>query len=325
MELFATLGPACSHINTLKAMLDRGMTGMRLNLSHGSLQEAEPLLSAFHQAAEERGVHPKLIMDMQGPELRIASLTMPLTLKAGERVLLRDIPFPSCVLPYLNRGQSILLDDGKLQLACVSKTEARVLTGGVLHSRKSVALPGCVLKLPVLTETDKENLSLAQAYGVTGIMQPFVRGGEDLWELRCFLKDISLEGLRVYAKIENQTGMERLPEIIEGCDEIVIARGDLGQAMPLWQLPAAQKNIAKQCRERGRAFTVATQLLSSMEHSPVPTRAELLDIFNAVLDGASSLILTGETAAGKYPVEAMSYLSAVAREAVSYREHSTLS
>ncbi|MDD5833211.1 MAG: pyruvate kinase, partial [Clostridiales bacterium] len=152
--------------------------------------------------------------------------------------------------------------------------------------------------------------------GVTGIMQPFVRSREDLEAVRAELKRAGADRLRLFAKIENQEGIARLGELLPVCDEIVIARGDLGNSMPLWELPGIQKHISYMCRAAGRDFMVVTQMLYSMEHSPVPTRAEVSDIFNAVLDGAASVMVTGETASGEYPVEVIRYLTNTVREAV---------
>ena len=167
---------------------------------------------------------------------------------------------------------------------------------------------------------DLQNLSLAVSYGVTGVMQPFVRDKNDLETVRSTLDRFGGKDIRLFAKIENQEGVRNLDELIPACDEIVIARGDLGNAMPLWELPRVQKDISKKCRVAGRDFMVVTQMLYTMEHAAVPTRAEVSDIFNAVCDGAASVMVTGETAVGDYPVEAIRYLFKTASEAVQYLE-----
>jgi pyruvate kinase len=193
------------------------------------------------------------------------------------------------------------------------------MRGGVLESRKSVALPGIAIQTSAMTGTDLRHIRLAKAYGVTGVMQPFVREKADLQEVRNALNEAGCGDLRLFAKIENAEGVAHLDELIPLCDEIVIARGDLGNAMPLWELPAAQKRIAAVCRKADRDFTVVTQMLDSMTRRPVPTRAEVSDIFNAVLDGARSVMVTGETASGNYPVLAIRYLVKTVREAEAYR------
>ncbi len=318
MEIYGTLGPACGSEDTLEAMFRAGMTGMRLNLSHTTLRASALSLDAFHAAAKRAGATPRLLIDMQGPELRVGALAAPIALEEGAIVNLDDIPLPSPVLPLLAAGQQMLLDDGKLLLEVSGGGQAKVLRGGALQSRKSLALPGLDVRLPALTEADRENLRDAAAYGVTGVMQPFVRDRADLEAVRAALDEAGCSHVRLFAKIENLAGVERLAELIPAADEIVIARGDLGNAVPLWDLPALQKRIAAQCRAAGKPFMVVTQMLASMEHSPVPTRAEVSDIFNAVLDGAASVMVTGETAAGQYPVEVIKYLVNTVRSAGDY-------
>ncbi len=322
IKLYGTLGPACRDRATLEQMLTEGMDGIRLNLSHATLADAARHIEAYHDAAKACGVTPELLIDMQGPELRIGVLPSPLRLQAGDRIGTDRIPFPDAVLRALTDGQEILLDDGKL-LLIAGHGGLRVVRGGLLESRKSVALPGCTICTPALTEADLLQIRQANAYGVTAMMQPFVRSREDLIAVRGALDEAGCRHVRLLAKIEDQAGIDRLSELIPHCDEIVIARGDLGNALPLWKLPAAQKRIAAVCREAGRDFMVVTQMLDSMTHRPVPTRAEISDVFNAVLDGASSVMLTGETAAGDYPILAMHYLHRTVREAEAYLQSET--
>ena len=319
-KIYGTLGPACAAPETLERMLRLGMTGLRLNLSHGSLPQAAGELEALRRAAKACGAAPELIIDMQGPELRIGALPAPLLLRNGETLDLDALPFPPEVRRALTPGQELLLDDGKLLLTVARGGKAHVNRGGLLQSRKSVALPGKEVRLPALTEADLRNIAAARDFGVTGLMQPFVRSRQDLEAVRAALNAAGCGHLRLFAKIENREGLAKLPELLPACDEIVVARGDLGNAMPLWELPAAQKHIAARCREAGRDFMVVTQMLASMEQNPVPTRAEVCDIFNAVLDGAASVMVTGETAAGKYPAEALRYLVETVRQAELFRE-----
>ena len=323
IQIYGTLGPACAGTETLVRLFEAGMTGIRLNLSHVGLPGAAEQIEHLHAAARLCGVTPQLLIDMQGPELRVGALPAPLSLEAGTTVRLgTDIPLPPAVLPHLTAGQEVLLDDGRLLLRVLEPlpngAPARVERGGVLRSRKSAALPGVDIRLPAMTDSDRENLRLAGDYGVTGVMQPFVRSRADLEAVRGALDEAGGQAIRLFAKIENLNGAARLAELIPAAGEIVIARGDLGNSGPLWQLPALQKRIAAACRQAGRPFMVVTQMLASMEQSPVPTRAEVSDIFNAVLDGASSVMLTGETAVGRYPVEAMTYLVHTVREAERY-------
>lgn len=335
IELYGTLGPADYTKETLRQLFQAGMTGIRLNLSHVNLEDCETWLQNLFQVAKERHIVPDLLVDLQGPELRIDTLSEPITLAEGDCFpLLETIPLPEEVIPYLKNGQVLRLDDGKIQLQITFQPKnlsaneqqiyAVVLTGGRLTSRKSLSLDGISIDLPTLTAQDKKNLQVLQKYHVTGVMLPFVRHKEDLLYLQKNLHDLGLMHVRIFAKIENQQGVEQLPSLLPYCDQIVIARGDLGNAYPLCVLPAIQKKIAHTCLRFKRPFMVVTQMLASMEHHAAPTRAEVSDIFNAVLDGASSLMLTGETAAGDYPAEAMQVLSDTAYEALRYKQESRL-
>lgn len=309
-DIFGTLGPACEDVYVLSEMFRNGMTGIRLNLSHETLVDAALRLRHLHEAERLTGIKSKLLVDLQGPELRIGDLAEPLLLKDGALVSIPgEIPFPQILLDALKEGYQLLLDDGKLLLQVQDSSHAIVIRGGLLTGRKSIAVPQLELDPPALTEEDLDNLSHLREFGVTGVMQPFVRGGDDLRMLRRALRDTGNEHIRIYAKIENQRGINHLSEILPEADEIVIARGDLGSAMPLWELPAAQKRISAMCRKVGKPFMVVTQMLASMERNPVPTRAEVSDIFNAIADGASSVMLTGETAVGDYPVDSIHYLA----------------
>ena len=327
MEFYATLGPACSSPETLDALFRAGMTGARLNLSHVALADSRPLLEGAFRPAARRAGRPgaHLILDLQGPELRVGRLPAPLSLETGGRVLLggEGVPIPPAAREAARPGDRLSLDDSALLLEVAEKTveglACRVLRGGTLRSRKSLAILGVEVDAPALTEEDRANLDLAGELGATHILQPFVRGRADVEALRRALEERGLTGVQIMAKIENRRGVERLDEILEASDQICIARGDLGNAIPLWELPGLQKRIARRCRQAGRPFCLVTQLLWSMEQRPVPTRAAVCDIYNGVLDGADSLMLTGETAAGAYPVQAMEYLVKTARAALADR------
>lgn len=332
-KIYGTIGPACADTDTLVRLFEKGMTGIRINLSHTTLEEASDWLSNI--AAAARSGKPEILMDLRGPELRLGKLRPERRILENDMLALvpegknnlfdpTEIPVNEEILPLLVSGQEVLLDDGKLKLVVEEKNageaECRVLRGGILKSGKSLALPGIKTNLPTLAKSDLANLSVAKSYGITGVMLPFVRGKEDLLHLRCAMKEAGAEKLRVFAKIENLEGVKMLPELLPYCDEVVIARGDLGNAVPLWKLPVLQAWIEEQCRRERKPFMVVTQMLASMEHAKVPTRAEVSDIFRAVSEGADSVMLTGETAVGEYPVEAMDYLVNTVREAERYVE-----
>lgn len=324
MEFYATLGDPCAKGEVLDRLFQAGMTGARLNLSHTSLAKCAPLLEELYWPAARRAGRDDahLILDLQGPELRVGELSQPLPLREGEDVLLGEggVPIPRAVLRASRPGQQISIDDGALLLevrqAGAGVLPCRVLRGGPLRSKKSMALLGSDVEAPALTPEDLENLAQAGRFGATHILQPFARGRRDVEVLRQALSRLGLEHVRIMAKIENRQGIDRLDEIIQAADQICIARGDLGNSTPLWKLPGIQKDIARRCRAAGTPFCLVTQLLWSMEQRPVPTRAEVCDIYNGVLDGASSLMLTGETAAGRWPVQAMEYLVKTAGEAL---------
>ena len=371
IDVYGTLGPSCASAEVLTQMFLAGMTGVRLNLSHVSLRESEGLLNVLHDAAQRAGVKPLLLVDLQGPELRIGPMGKPAELREDEEVRLCseeafslscsgegapsspgygtsgegassspgcgtsvcaaggsgslvDIPVPEAVYRVLDKNTEVLLDDGRILLRVMKTGEesafARVVRGGRLTGRKSIKIPGADIRLPAMTKADRQNVRDALGCGVTGIMQPFVRSREDLEEVRGVLAENGAQKLQLVAKIENRAGMDQLAELLPACDAVCIARGDLGNDMDLWQLPAAQKQIAAVCRAAGKYFMTATQMLSSMEQSAVPTRAEVNDIFNTVADGASGVMVTGETAVGRYPVEVIRYLAKTAAEGERYRE-----
>lgn len=328
ISIYGTFGPACGQEDILKQMFEAGMTGMRLNLSHTSLTDSADRIAAFRRAAETAGIVPELLIDMQGPELRIGSIE-PMTLTDGEPVILGEggIPVPEVTLPVMYAGDEVVLDDGKISVRVRENHGSHVICtverGGVLTSRKSIKLknPDVVVELPVLTEHDLNNVRRAAEYGVTGLMQPFVHSGEELRKVRKALQENGADHVKIFAKIENMQGVDNLEDILPEADWVIIARGDLGNDMDLWQLPAVQKKIAAACVKAGKPFVVVTQMLTSMEHSPVPTRAEVSDIFNAVLDGCAGVMVTGETAVGDYPTEVIRYLTNTVKSAEDYLQH----
>ena len=320
-EIYGTLGPACADRDTLIRMFENGMTGIRLNLSHTGLVKAKDMLEAYRSAAEEAGVKADLLIDMQGPELRIKEMEQPLILKEADTVILKEeVPVPDIVFPVLEEGDVILLDDGKIELKYITDKKAAVIRGGTLTSRKSIKIKDKEVRGEVLTEQDIDNLRHAREYCVSGVMCPFVRSGGDLRFVRTVLDSLDLEDVRIFAKIESMSAFPQLDDIINEADMTIIARGDLGNDMPLWELPGVQKQISDRCRALHKPYMVVTQMLASMVSSPAPTRAEVSDIFHAVYYGASAVMVTNETAVGQYPAEVIKYLANTAREAEQYRQ-----
>ena len=343
IEIFGTIGPSCSSQETLTEMFRAGMTGVRLNLSHITLRESAEQVERLHAAARAAGVKTIFLIDMQGPELRIGRMKEALELGEKQKAVLvcekteeRDclkyagegtpvIPVPEVVCSLLEKRMEVLLDDGRISLKITEgrgdHAAAEVVRGGILTGRKSVKVPGLDIRMPTMTSADIQNIRDAASFNVSGIMQPFVRDKEDLATVHKILKENGGSHLRVVAKIENRAGMAKIGSLLPYCDGICIARGDLGNDMQLWELPEAQKFISAACRSYHKKFIVATQMLTSMTDCAVPTRAEVNDIFNTVLDGASGVMITGESAVGKYPVEAVRYLAYTARRAEIYREN----
>ena len=319
-HVYGTLGPVCCNEETISHMFELGMCGMRLNLSHVNLTECNVWLDAFHTAAKHAGIVPELLIDMKGPELRIGSLPEGMDLKQNDEIVLgKDIPVEEKVLCQLLEHDQILLDDGKILLEVLSVEKkhvcCKVLREGFLSSKKSLAVVGRSLNMPVLTQSDVENLRHAREYGVTGIMQPFVRTQKDLLDLRNELERLNCSDLRVFAKIENEEGYKNLESLLPYCDEIIVARGDLANSVGLVNIAFVQREIEKICQSHNKPYMIVTQMLDSMISRPVPTRAEVNDIYWAVSRGAHSIMLTGETASGKYPIEAMRYFTEIAKKA----------
>lgn len=320
MRYYATLGPSCCDTAALSALLRRGVTGFRLNLSHTPLAARTDWIDALHEAERKTGLRAQLMIDLRGPEVRIGDMPAPLPLAEGAAVTLgADIPVDGDVLDALRPGMTVLLDDGTMALTVVDGGVCRVTRGGTLTGHKSLTLEGVDLRRPALCGADLADLSQAAALGVNAVMQPFVRSADDLRVVRQTMAENGLADAELFAKVENQPGLDALPDWLALCDVVTIARGDLGSSLPLERLPAAQKHIAALCRSRGKPFLVVTQLLHSMIDHPSPTRAEVLDIYNAVLDGADCLMLTGETAQGRYPLESADWLIRVAQEAEKAR------
>ena len=322
-KIFGTFGPSCISEEILKKMIEAGMTGMRLNLSHAALTESEDYIRNYQTVSTMMGVVPQILIDMQGPELRIGKIEEPWKLEEQQKVLFgcNGIPVPNVIIEVTEVGDEILIDDGKIlvRVTDVMAPEqhfmAEVIRSGFIQSHKSIKIVDKNINLPPLTEHDIENIKVAKEYGVTALMQPFVLNGAQLREVRAALNEYGAENVEIYAKIENRLGVENIDDIIPEADVIIIARGDLGNDMPLWELPRIQKQIEKACHKASKPYIVVTQMLASMEKKPVPTRAEVSDIYHAVYHGAWGVMLTGETAIGSYPVEAISYLANTAKEA----------
>lgn len=320
MNLFATLGPACARKDILCAMFRAGMTGIRYNLAHGTLTDAESWIRLYQEAAKECGMeNARLLIDLQGPGLRIHKGSAAIQLRQGSVLHLEhDLQAPQVLIDHAEPGDIIYIADGAFELEVQSYAQAKVIRGGRLLPGKNVCIVGKELESPALTPNDIEALKAARRLGVTDVMLSFVRSAEDLKNLHRVLEELGLQDLKIYAKIETLEGLSSIASMYDLADVFLLARGDLGNRLPLWHLPRVQKRMAAKLQEANKPFAVATQLLSTMESNRMPTRAEVNDVFNAVLDGAKCLFLTGETAVGAYPAEAMDTLARTAHDAQDF-------
>lgn len=328
-KIVCTIGPSSCNENTLKAMCLAGMNVARLNFSHGTHPEHLEKIELIKRVREELKMPIAILLDTKGPEYRIKTFENgKITLKDGDAFTFttEDIVGneQSVSVTYqglandLNVGDRILLNNGLLIFEVTETTETEVLTkvlvGGVLSDRKSMSFPNKVLKQIYLSEQDKSDILFGIKNGIDFIACSFVSCRQDLIDVKNFLKENNAEDIDLIAKIENQSGIDNIEEICEECSGIMIGRGDMGVEVPFEELPAIQKQIINKCRILGKRVITATEMLESMIHNPRPTRAEISDVANAVYDGTSAIMLSGETAAGKYPVECVETMAKIARE-----------
>jgi len=324
-KIVATIGPASTREDLLSSLIEAGMDGARLNFSHGTHEEHGESARLVRAAQAAMGRPIALIADLQGPKVRIGDLPAPVELREGEAVVVADqdaargddLPVaPGVLAGAAHAGCDILIDDGLVRLR-VERVEgarafSRVVTGGVVNPHKGVNLPGVSLPVPSLTEKDLADLDFALGLGIDYVAQSFVRSRADVALLRAKLERAGSEAW-VIAKIELQEAVAALPDILEEADAVMIARGDLGVEVGVAEVPLLQKQIILSALERGKPAITATQMLESMIARPEPTRAEASDVANAILDGTSAVMLSAETAVGRYPVEAVETMAEIAR------------
>jgi len=326
-KIVCTLGPATDAPGVLRSMLLAGMNVARFNFSHGTHAEHKARLDALKALRAELNLPVAAMLDTRGPEIRLRTFAGgPVQLKAGQEFTLttEDVPGDGtrCSVTYselpadVHPGDAILLDDGLVRLTVLESggmnIRCRVENDGVMRDRKGVNVPGAHLSMPYVSAQDREDLSFGAAQGFDYVAASFVRSAADVREIRRIL-DRSGSRIRIIAKIENQEGVANLPEILSAADGIMVARGDMGVEIDFTEIPIIQKNMIAQCVAGGKPVITATQMLDSMIDHPRPTRAEITDVANAIYDGTSAIMLSGETAAGKYPVEAVRTMDAIAR------------
>jgi pyruvate kinase len=324
-KIVATLGPASDSPERLRLLADAGMNAARLNLSHGAHEEHAERARRVRAVSDEVGHPIALIADLQGPKLRVGDLSEPFVMNTGDEVTVcaadscvdGELPvMPAVIGDVLKPGHDVLIDDGhvRLRVGDVENGRARceVVVGGSVTSHKGVNLPGVPLPIPSLTRKDTTDLQFALELGVDFIALSFVRSPADVRDLRALIEQAGSHA-HVIAKIEKAEAIDVLDDILAETDAVMVARGDLGVEVGPAVVPLIQKRIIHKALERGKPVITATQMLESMIQHPEPTRAEASDVANAILDGTSAVMLSGETAVGSYPVEAVTYMDRIAR------------
>ncbi len=322
-KIVATLGPSWAEPSQMTALLDAGVNVVRINASHATPEIRARWISEIQALMRNRAESVAILVDLQGPRIRVGTLVEPLTLEVGQRVVFApeaeaeggEIPTTyEGLAADVRIGARILLDDGLLSLEVTgvrgSRVEAVVHYGGELKSHKGMNLPGLEVSAPALTEKDLEDVTQAATLGIDYIALSFVRRPEDMEALRALVP----RSVKLIAKIEKDTALKNLCGILDASDAIMVARGDLGVELPFEEVPLIQKQIIRESSLHGKPVITATQMLESMIHAPRPTRAEASDVANAILDGTDAVMLSAETAVGRYPLEAVRAMDRIARE-----------
>ncbi len=328
-KIVCTIGPASDSEEVLDQLMNEGMDVCRLNFSHGSHEEHGKRIETIRQLRKKRGLPVALALDTKGPEIRLKTFQndQAVELKQGDAFTLttRDIVGDSGIvavsyegLPQdVKPGSRILIDDGLVELQVQSIEDGTeihcvALNYGTISNRKGVNVPGTDIKLPAITEGDRSDILFGIEKGIDFIFASFIRTAQDILEIRKILEENGGSGIHIYAKIESEQGVRNIDEILDAGDGIMVARGDLGVEIPTQEVPIVQKQIIRKANLAGKPVITATQMLDSMIRNPRPTRAEVNDVANAILDGSDAIMLSGETAAGKYPVEAVRQMKMIA-------------
>lgn len=329
-KIICTLGPASESKEVISQLISAGMNIARLNFSHGSHDEHRARINNLREAAREMGANIALMLDTKGPEIRLGTFKNgKVYLKEGQEFALSLVPVDGnenmVYVTYdglnrlVTRGDRILLADGLIELEVKRVDSDRVvctvINGGEISDKKGVNIPNKSLPLPAVTRKDVEDLLFGISMDIDFVAASFIRKASDVLEIRKILEENGASDVHIIAKIENREGVNNIDEIIRVSDGIMVARGDLGVEIPVEEVPLVQKYIIEKCNEAGKPVVTATQMLDSMIRNPRPTRAEATDVANAIFDGTDAIMLSGETAAGHYPVEAVKMMVKIARKA----------
>jgi pyruvate kinase len=330
VKIVATIGPATHTENMIFELAKAGVDIFRINLSHAKPVEVPDRIRWIRRAGETLGKKYLIIGDLPGPKIRIDDMIPNTTLKNGQKFTIFkkhingdqsgcSINYPKVLDPILP-GAEVYIDDGNIRLRVDNKTtdgiETTVMFGGSIKSRKGFSGIGIALDSDKISEKDKEGIMVMAAHGADMLAVSFVENEKDMLAVKNLLPHNS--SMNLLAKIETINGVKNAEKILEVCDGLMIARGDLGLAVPLAEVPQIQKNLIKLCNEKGKFVITATQMLESMIQKPVPTRAEVSDVYNAVLDGTDAVMLSAETAAGKFPIETVKMMRGIIDEALKY-------
>ncbi len=338
-KIICTIGPACEDRDTLKDLAEQGMDLARFNFSHGTHEEHKARFDLIKSIREEIKKPIAILLDTKGPEIRTGLLKNgePVTLKKGASLTLTseaiegDASRVSQSYPDLakdvKKGDSILIDDGLIGLKVEETKGEEILctveNGGTLGERKGINVPNVSTNLPAITDKDREDIEFGIEQGIDYIAASFVRDGGAIREIKKILKEHDAENIDVIAKIECAEGIKNIDKIIEAADGVMVARGDLGVEIPVYDVPHVQSMIVEKCSQNYKPVIIATQMLDSMIRNPRPTRAEVTDVANAVNEGADAVMLSGETAAGKYPVESLKMMTEIVKTAEKFIRHRT--
>lgn len=328
-KIICTIGPASDNKQTMRQLMLAGMNVARLNFSHGNYTEQQTKINLIKEVREELNLPVAILLDTKGPEIRTGRFSLPeVALEEGQKFILttRDLEGNQeiCSVSYkrlpkdVKAGDTILIDDGliALQVESVHQEEVHciVRNAGIVKDNKGINIPGVKIHLPPITEKDREDIRFGVQNDIDYIAASFIRKASDVQSIRDILLENNAEDIKIIAKIENKEGVDNIHEIIASADGIMVARGDLGVEIPEEQVPIIQKKIIRQCNFEGSIVVTATQMLDSMVRNPRPTRAEVTDVANAILDGTDAIMLSAETASGKYPVEAVQTMVRIAEE-----------
>lgn len=329
-KIVCTIGPASRDADTMREMLEAGMNVVRLNFSHGTHEEHRKTIETFRRVRDEQDRPAAILLDTKGPEIRLGDFENGSEiLEEGDEFTLTSEECPGTkervsttykALPsQVSLGTSILIDDGRVRLRVAGTTEDEVrcivVNGGKVSNRKGVNIPNQSLDLEYISEADRQDILFGIEMDVDYVAASFVRSGADVKVLRSLLNENGGDRIKIISKIENTEGIENFKEILALSDGIMIARGDMGVEVDFEKLPGIQKKFIKECCKAGKTVITATQMLESMTHSPAPTRAEITDVANAVFDGTSAVMLSGESAAGDYPVETVKAMAKIVSQA----------